>query len=107
MKILSLEIFCPKLQLDFVVAHPAGMPRSNAIFCAGPRVSTTVSGDGKIALGSIIVPLHVNCRAFSANAAMLKKAMISDAIMLVRNIDKAPISVATRNRNYATLQLQF
>ena len=58
-------------------------------FCAGPSVRTTVSGDADIALGSIIVPLHVNCRASSANAAMLKKAMISDAIMLVRNIDKA------------------
>ena len=58
-----------------------------------------VSGDGDIALGSIIVPLHVNCRAFSANVAMLKKAMISDAIMLARNIDKAPYhlgSVAAR-----------
>ena len=59
-------------------------------FCAGPRVSTTVSGDGDIALGSIIVPLHVNCRASSANATMLKKAMTSDAVMLVRNFDKAP-----------------
>jgi len=29
-------------------------------------------------------------RASSANAGMLKKAMISDAIMLVWNIDKAP-----------------
>src|SRR5205823_1574818 len=57
---------------------------------AGPRVNTTVSGDGDIPLGSIIVPLHVNCRPSSANAAMLKKAMISGAIMLTRNIDKAP-----------------
>jgi hypothetical protein len=24
-KILSLEIFCPELQLDFVVAHPTGI----------------------------------------------------------------------------------
>ena len=48
-----------------------------------------VSGDGDIALGSIIVPLHVNCRASRANAAMLK-AMISNAIVLVQNIDEAP-----------------
>src|SRR5215472_15271747 len=68
------------------------LPRSNVTFCAGPSVSTTVSGDGDIALGSIIVPLHVNCRASSANAAILKKAMISGAIMLVRNIDKAHLS---------------
>src|SRR5215472_9502240 len=71
-------------------AFTTPLPRSNVTFCAGPRVSTTVSGDGDIAVGSIIVPLHVNCRACSANAAMLKKAMISDAIMLARNIDKAP-----------------
>jgi hypothetical protein len=61
------------------------------IFCAGPRVNTTVAGDEDIALGSIIVPLHVNCRASWANAAMLKKAMISGAIVLVRNIDKGPL----------------
>src|SRR5262249_2823454 len=65
------------------------LPRSNVTFCAGPSVSTTVSGDGDIALGSIIVPLHVNCRASSANAAILKKVMISGAIMLVWNIDTA------------------
>jgi hypothetical protein len=51
---------------------------------------TTVSGDGDKPLGSIIVPLHVNCSASSANTAMLEKAMSSDANMLVRNIDKAP-----------------
>ena len=62
-------------------------------FCAGPRVSTTVSGDGDMALGSIIVLLHVNCRASSANAAMLEKAMMSDATMLVRDIDKAPYNL--------------
>jgi len=101
-KILSLEIFCPELQLDLSLtlrAFTTPLPRSNVTFCAGPRVRTTVSGDGDIALGSIIVPLHVNCRAFSANVAMLKKAMISDAIMLARNIDKAPYhlgSVAAR-----------
>ena len=64
-------------------------------FCAGPRVSTTVSGDGDMALGSIIVPLHVNCRASSANAAMLEKAMMSDATMLVRNIGKSPYHLAS------------
>src|SRR5438874_9053503 len=46
--------------------------------------------DEDIALGSIIVPLHVNCRASWANAAMLKKAMINGAIVLAWNIDKAP-----------------
>ena len=65
-------------------------------FCAGPRVSTTVSGDGDKALGSIIVPLHVNCRDSSANAAMLEKAMMSDATMLVRDIDKAPYDLDSR-----------
>src|SRR4029077_7067044 len=29
-KILSLEVFCPELQLDFVVAHPTGVPCSLA-----------------------------------------------------------------------------
>jgi len=48
-----------------------------------------------MALGSIIVPLHVNCRASSANAAMLEKTMMSDATMLVRDIDKLlTISIA-------------
>src|SRR5262249_50239133 len=85
-------------------AFIAPLPRSNVTFCAGPRVSTTVSGDGDIALGSIIVPLHVNCHASSANAAMLKKAMISDAIMLVRNIDKAHLGsdVELRDPNFET-----
>jgi hypothetical protein len=46
-----------------------------------------------MALGSIIVPLHVNCRASSANAAMLENAMMSDATMLVRDIDKAPYDI--------------
>jgi len=32
--------------------------------CAGPRVSTTISGDEDIALGSIIVPLHAMMRIF-------------------------------------------
>src|SRR5262249_3195323 len=68
------------------------LPRSNVTFCAGPSVSTTVSGDGDIALGSIIVPLHVNCRASSANAAILKKVIISGAIMLVWNLDTAHLS---------------
>jgi hypothetical protein len=53
-----------------------------------------------MALGSIIVPLHVNCRASSANAAMLEKAMMSDATMLVRDIDKAPYNLDSRP--YAT-----
>jgi len=53
-----------------------------------------------MALGSIIVPLHVNCRASSANAAMLEKAMMSDVTMLVRDIDKAPYNLDSRP--YAT-----
>src|SRR5262249_42352027 len=61
----------------------------NVTFCAGPRVNSTVSGDWDIPLGSIIIPLHVNCRASSANTAMLVKPKIS-ANMLVRNIDPAP-----------------
>jgi hypothetical protein len=65
-------------------------PRSKVTFCAGPMVSTTVSGAEDIALGSIIVPLHVNCRASWANAGMLKKAMINGAIVLAWNIDNAP-----------------
>ena len=70
---------------------------SKVTFCAGPRVSTMVSGDGDIPLGSIIVPLHANCLASSASAAVLKQAMISDAAMLGRNIDKATyIWLATR-----------
>jgi hypothetical protein len=66
------------------------------IFCAGPRVITTVSGDGDIALGSIIVPVQVNCRASCANAAMLEKAVMNDTAMLVRNIDKAPYNLDRR-----------
>src|SRR5215510_12000664 len=93
-EILSLEVFCPELQLDFVVAHPTGIHHAFAEvqrdLLRWSEGHTTVSGDGDIAVGSIIVPLHVNCRASSANAAMLKKAMISDAIMLARNIDRAP-----------------
>ena len=46
-----------------------------------------------MALGSIIVPLHVSCRDASANAAMLEKAVMSDATMLVRDIDKAPYNL--------------
>ena len=69
------DVFVLKLQLDLVVAHftafTAPWPRSNVSFCAGPRVNITVSGDRDIALGSIIVPLHVNCRASSANTAIL------------------------------------
>jgi hypothetical protein len=50
-------------------AFTTPLPRSKAIFCAGPSVITTVSGDWDIALGSIIAPVHVNCRASRANAA--------------------------------------
>jgi hypothetical protein len=32
-----------------------------------------------MALGSIIVPLHVNCRASSVNVGMPEKTMMSDA----------------------------
>jgi hypothetical protein len=71
-------------------AFTTPLPRSNVIFWAGPSVITTVSGDGDIALGSIIVPVQVNCRASSAKAAMLEQATSRDAIMLVRNIGKAP-----------------
>jgi hypothetical protein len=58
-------------------------------FRAGPRVNIAVSGDWESAGGSIIIPLHVNCRASSANTATLVKHKISDAKMLVRNIDTA------------------
>jgi hypothetical protein len=74
------------------------LPRSKVTFCAGPRVRTTVSGDGDIALGSIIVPLQVNCRASSANTAMPVKPKISDANMLVQNIDEAPYNLGRRRR---------
>src|SRR5262245_40817013 len=64
---------------------------SSVIFCAGPSVITTVSGDWDIALGSIIVPVQVNCRVSWANAAMLVRPTISGTSMIVRNIDKAPV----------------
>jgi hypothetical protein len=67
----------------------ADQPRSNVTFRAGPRVNITVSGDWESAVGSIIIPLHVNCRVSSANAAMLAKPKI-DANILVRNIDAPP-----------------
>jgi hypothetical protein len=59
-------------------------------FRAGPRINITVSGDWESAGGSIIIPLHVNCRASSANMATLVKHKTSDAKMLVRNIDTVP-----------------
>jgi hypothetical protein len=59
-------------------------------FRAGPRVNITVSGDWESAGGSIIVPLHVNCRASSANTAMLMKHKSNAASILAQNIDKAP-----------------
>jgi hypothetical protein len=77
-------------------AFTTPLPRSNVIFCAGPSVITTVSGDGDIALGSIIVPVQVNCRASSANAATLEKAVMTDTTMLVRNIDEAPYYLDSR-----------
>ena len=93
MKILSLEVFCPELQLDLVVAHLTGVHRALAEvqrdLRAGPRVNITVSGDWAISLGSIIIPLHVNCLASSANTAMLVKPKIS-ANTPIRNIGAAP-----------------
>jgi hypothetical protein len=64
-------------------------------FRAGPRVNIKVSGDWESAVGSIIIPLHVNCRVSSANAAMLAKPKIN-ANILVRNIDAAPNQSRTR-----------
>jgi hypothetical protein len=51
------------------------------------KVNVTVSGDWDIALGSIIIPVHINCCASSADTATLMKPKISDASMPVRNIE--------------------
>jgi hypothetical protein len=81
-------------------AFIAPRPTSNVTFRAGPSVNITVSGDWESAGGSIIIPLHVNCRASSANTVTLVKAKIS-ANMLVRNIDAAPNQSRTRRGDSA------
>jgi hypothetical protein len=52
-------------------------------------------GDCDIALGSIIVPAHVICRASSAHTAMVVKPRIIGINMIVRNID-VPLCFAFR-----------
>jgi hypothetical protein len=89
-KILPLEVFCPELELDFVVAydasahHPLAEIERNLM--RWPRLSLTVLGDWEIAAGSIIDPSHVNCRASSAHTATVVKPKIIGANTLIRNM---------------------
>jgi hypothetical protein len=52
-------------------------------------------GDWEIPAGSIIDPLHVSCRASSANAAMVVKPQTIVANLLVRSIDTTPVAPDT------------
>jgi hypothetical protein len=89
-EILSLKIFCPELQLYFVVAHQARVHRASADvqrdLSRWPECQYYDFGPLGKCGGSIIIPLHVNRCAPSANTVTLVKAKIS-ANMLVRNID--------------------